>query len=120
MLGPRMETSKPDFTIQRRWPRYKVELRLKVKGDKPGQLAFAFGQGSDVSEGGMAAYIPAEFEVGDSMTLEVQLPYAKESLLLKAAVRNRNGFRYGLEYTQISDEDRQQLGKSIKAISLVQ
>ena len=47
---------------KRRWKRFRVDLRLKITTARNGQRAFSFGQGSDVSEGGMAAYIPAELD----------------------------------------------------------
>jgi c-di-GMP-binding flagellar brake protein YcgR len=104
----------------RRWKRFRVDLRLKVTTVRNGQRAFSFGQGSDVSEGGMAAYIPAELELGEMVEVEIKLPYSKDTLLMKCSVRNRNGFRYGLECVLINESDREQLKKSLKALSLVQ
>lgn len=80
---------------------------------------FTFGQGSDVSEGGMAAYIPAELEIGELVSIEVTLPYSKETVTLKAEVRNKNGFRYGLEHMLISDENRELLRKSLSTLALM-
>jgi hypothetical protein len=109
---------KKGFFAERRWPRYKVDLRLKVMMQRGGRN-FTFGQGSDVSEGGMAAYIPAELEVGELVSVEVTLPYSKETVTLKAEVRNKNGFRYGLEYMLISDENRELLRKSLHTLALM-
>jgi hypothetical protein len=109
-----------DPANKRRWKRFRVELRIKVTSERNGQRAFAFGQGSDVSEGGMAAYIPAELDLGEMVDLEVKLPYAKEMVRMKARVQNRSGFRYGLEYILVNALDREQLLKSLKALSLVQ
>lgn len=111
---------KKDWSVARRWPRYKVDLRLKVT--LPGTTVgrnFTFGQGSDVSEGGMAAYIPAELNVGDVVGIELVLPYAKETITLRAEIRNRNGFRYGLEYVLISEDHQQLLRKSLHALALM-
>jgi hypothetical protein len=104
----------------RRWKRFRVDLRIKVTTARNGQRAFSFGQGSDVSEGGMAAYIPAELELGEAVEVEIKLPYSKNPILMKSTVRNRNGFRYGLETVLIDEADREQLRKSLKALSLVQ
>jgi hypothetical protein len=109
---------KKSVAAERRWPRYKVDLRLKVMMQRGGRN-FTFGQGSDVSEGGMAAYIPAELEVGELVSVEVTLPYSKETVTLKAEVRNKNGFRYGLEYILISDENRELLRKSLNTLALM-
>ena len=107
-------------TATRRWKRYRVDLRLKITNQIAGRNTVVFGQGNDVSEGGMSAYIPAEFVVGESVMIELTLPYSKQPILLQALVRSRNGFRYGLEYTEISDADRDQMARSLKAIALVQ
>ena len=109
-----------DSSGKRRFKRFRVDLRLKVSTTRNGQRAFSFGQGSDVSEGGMAAYIPAELELGETVEVEIKLPYAKNPIVVKCAIRNRNGFRYGLETVLMDEADREQLRKSLKALSLVQ
>ena len=114
-----MTGAKKDWTVERRWPRYKVELRLKVFLARSEGRGFTFAQGSDVSEGGMAAYIPAEIEVGEIVGIEATLPYSKQEIAIRAQVRNKNGFRYGLEYVLISDDHREALSKSLKALALM-
>ena len=111
-----------DWTTVRRWKRYRVDLRVKFLYWKDGAKATIFGQGSDVSEGGMAAYVPAEMTVGDNVDLEMVLPYAasKEPVAIKAIIRNRNGFRYGLEYVLVTESVRESLVRSMKALELIQ
>lgn len=106
----------------RRWQRFRLEVRFKAFFDKHGKRVVLFGQGSDVSEGGMAAYIPAELAVGDVVELELALPYltGQQPLRIKATVRNRTGFRYGLEYMMLAFAERQMLLKCLRALSLTQ
>ena len=106
----------------RRWERFAVDLRFKASFKRNGMPLTVFGRGSDVSQGGMAAYIPSELAVGASVDLELSLPYVsgEQPIRITAAVRNRNGFRYGLEYLAVSDSDRERLLKSLRAISLTQ
>ncbi len=115
--------TRKDWSVERRWPRYKVDLRLKVTlPQNPAAAAgrnFTFGQGSDVSEGGMAAYVPSELNVGDVVALEFVLPYSKETISLRAEVRNRNGFRYGLEYVLISSDHQQLMRKALHTLALM-
>lgn len=108
-----------DWATVRRWKRYHVDVRLKVSYKKDGKVTVAFGQGSDVSEGGMAGYIPIEQTKGDYIDIEMTLPYSPTPIKVKAAIRNRNGFRYGLEYIQIENADREALLRSLKALALV-
>jgi len=107
------------WTMERRWPRYKVDLRLKVVLNHHEGRNFTFGQGSDVSEGGMAAYIPAELEIGEVVQIELMLPYSKEMVVVRAEVRNKNGFRYGLEYVLISPDHKELLMKSLRTLALM-
>jgi PilZ domain len=113
---------KLEWDTIRRWKRYHVDLRLRITHWKDGAKAVVFGQGSDISEGGMAAYIPAEFAKDDNLDVEIVLPYSamKDPVLIKTVVRNRNGFRYGLEYVLVTDHVREALVRSLKALELVQ
>jgi hypothetical protein len=114
--------SQINWTTIRRWERYHLELRFKATMTKEGKRIVLFGQGTDVSEGGMAAYIPTELAVSDVVELELALPYltGQQPLRIRAVVRNRNGFRYGLEYTSLASADREMLLKCLKALSLTQ
>ncbi|MCU1283884.1 MAG: type pilus assembly PilZ [Acidobacteriales bacterium] len=106
----------------RRWERFKIEVRFKAVLTKLGKATVLYGQGTDVSEGGMAAYIPTELSIGDSVELELALPYltGQQPLRINACVRNRNGFRYGLEYMNLKFSDREMLLKCLRALSLTQ
>jgi hypothetical protein len=106
----------------RRWERYAVDIRLKASFKRNGMPLAIFGRGSDVSQGGMAAYIPSELPVGTNVELELSLPYVsgEQPIRIAVIVRNRNGFRYGLEYVALSDTDKERLLKSLKALSLTQ
>jgi c-di-GMP-binding flagellar brake protein YcgR len=113
------EPTSPNLNT-RRWERFKVELRIKARYEKNGQEIKLFGQGQDVSEGGMAAYLPAEIAPGEVIELEMTPPYSTRSIFARATVRNREGYRYGLEYLHIAPADRELLVRSIKALALVQ
>lgn len=113
------DTTSPNLNT-RRWARFRVEIRIKAAYLRDGQETKVFGQGQDVSEGGMAAYLPAELAPGDVIELEMTPPYAQRGILVRATVRNREGYRYGLEYLHIAPADRELLMRSIKALALVQ
>ena len=120
--GPTMDAAKINSTAIRRWDRYRVDIRFKVILTKYKKPLILFGQGTDVSEGGMAAYIPTVLEVSESIELELALPYlsGQKPIRISAVVRNCNGFRYGLEYVSLTPADREMLLKSLKALSLTQ
>ena len=117
---PLTEQKKPDYSIQRKWKRYRVEMRLKIFLQKDGPLKFTFAQGSDISEGGLAAYIPLELSPGESVEIEFVFPYSKATIRVVANVVNKNGFRYGMAYSKIADSDREILLKALKTLELTQ
>lgn len=87
----------------RRWPRYKIDLRLKVilSGDSQ-----AFGRANNLSKGGMGAYIPCAIPIGTEIVLEVGFPSSSQEVRLKAVVRSAEGFRYGLEFVEVPPDVR--------------
>ena len=120
MMATIENNKKVDQSIQRRWKRFHVEMRLKVFLLKDGPQKFTFGQGSDISEGGLAAYIPLELHPGETVAMEFIFPNSKHSIRVIAQVRNKNGFRYGMEYTKIDTFDRETLVRALKNLELVQ
>ena len=116
-LGHEQQT---DYRGERRWPRHKVSLSMRLVLQSPAGVEYMYAHGRDISEGGIAIYVPTELAIGDSATLEFTIPYSQEKLLLTAIVRNREGFRYGIEFIQLSQRDRDVIASSCRALSLLQ
>ena len=110
----------PSWEEFRRHSRRDIDVRIKIAISNNGVQTYVYGRGTDIAEGGMAAYIPMELTVGSRIKMEVQLPYSQTSLKIGATVRNRHGFRYGLEFTTLSDKDRETIRRACHALSLVQ
>ena|SRR5579859_4059475 len=104
----------------RRYQRYQIDVGLQVHFSRSGVSYSLRGRGSDIGGGGMSAFVPAELEVGQSLGLVVKLPYSSEQLSLQAVVRNRSGFRYGLEFVSPSERERTVIERCCMALSLVQ
>ena len=109
-----------DYSSARRWPRFKVSLSMRLLIKSPAGIEHIYAHGRDISEGGMAVYVPTELNVGDSAALEFTVPYSQEKLLLTASVRNRTGFRYGIEFTNLGQHERDVISNSCKALSILQ
>jgi hypothetical protein len=78
-------------------PRYQVDLRLEVAvGNRK-----ALGRSQDLSLSGIGAYIPCELEVGQYVSILMHVPFKHEHMDFGAVVRNRSGFRYGLEFSNV-------------------
>ena len=104
----------------RRYQRYQIDVGLQVRFSRNGVVTSLRGRGSDIGGGGMSAFVPAELDAGQSINLVVILPYVSEQLSLQAVVRNRSGFRYGLEFVAPSDRERALIERCCMALSLVQ
>jgi hypothetical protein len=103
---------------KRRWERIKIEVRIKLKIKVGLRTEFVQGQGNDVSEGGMAAYVPADLNVDDEVEVEIMVPYGKRPIDFFARVCNRNGFRYGLEFVKVTAANRDELIQSLRIYAI--
>src|SRR5215470_4835178 len=90
----------------RRWPRHRIDVRLKVTFNDGGNKKTAFGRANNLSQGGLGAYIPCAIAVGTNVDLDVSFPYSPVELNVKAIVRSCEGFRYGLEFVDVPEHVR--------------
>lgn len=121
LQGNLVKQSSEENEELRRYPRYRVDIRLKVITGMATNGRAIFGRGSDISEGGMRLFVPAELAIGETITLELTLPYTEQKLLVRGVLRNRMGFSYGVEYSNtMSLLERQTIARACKALSLVQ
>ena len=97
-----------------------MDVRVKIVTRRNGVGTATYGRGTDISEGGMSAYISMEIGVGKTVEMELILPYAQQSMKINAVVRNRRGFCYGVEFVNLAAPEREQILRSCKALSLVQ
>ena len=104
---------------QRKYTRYKVSIPVKVTLADDGHVATFHGTGSNVSEAGMRVFIPREFDVSRLILLELRLPYYEERLKLRAVVRNREGFEYGVEFVNPSEHHRHVIVRNCSVLTLL-
>jgi PilZ domain len=98
----------------RRWNRYPISLSLRVRVPTPSGGEFMLAHGRDVSQGGMAVYVPVELEIGSTVLLELVFPELKEPIGLSASIRNRIGFKYGVEFENPTDEQREVILQNLR------
>jgi hypothetical protein len=109
----------------RRWTRHKIDVRLKVSFRNDEELTSeeptsAFGRANSLSHGGIGAYIPCTIAVGTTVSLELTFPYSSIEAKLNAVVRTCEGFRYGLEFTRVSDAVQEMIVKNCGGAELLQ
>jgi hypothetical protein len=91
----------------RQWRRHKVDLVVRVKAWRGGALETVEGRGSDVRQGGMALTVSTTLQVGETVTLEVRLPYSEYPFMVTGMVRNVEGDQYGMEFVSLREQQRE-------------
>ncbi len=114
-------TEIPSFVRRRRWPRYQISVPIRVIITTPEKTRIIDGRGDAVNQGGMAITAGVELEVGDPFQLELTLPYCDCPIRVNAVVRDRSGYRYGIEFVpewQQESKDIERLQLSLNLIAL--
>jgi hypothetical protein len=115
------EASGEQHEVDRRYKRYHVDLRLRLLTGPANNHRSIYARGSNISEGGMRVFVPAELVLGDMVTLELILPYSEQKIVIRGFLRNREGFSYGVEYAaSTSTAEREQIARACKALALIQ
>ncbi|MGE5112367.1 MAG: PilZ domain-containing protein [Acidobacteriaceae bacterium] len=104
---------------QRKLPRYRVDVRAKVIYRRNGLNQSAIARGQDVSAGGMAMFVPIELRKEDALEIEFTLPHSRLPLRVRAMVRNSDGHRYGLEFLNLTDVQKQEITRMCETLMLV-
>ena len=78
---------------QRRQPRFKLDVPIKVNSRTSGSLK---GHTVDISESGISAILALEVPLGEVVELEFTLPFGLVTIY--AMVRQRCAFRYGFQF----------------------
>jgi hypothetical protein len=67
------------------------------------------GRGNELSEGGLAVTAGVEMKPGDEAEIEFTPPYSGLPIRIRGVVRNRKGYRYGVEFLAGSDRESEQV-----------
>jgi TonB family protein len=92
--------------VRRRIPRYSVAIPIDITVLRSGAPASIPGRSLDLGEGGVAAVLAAELQLGEWVAVEFQLPNAGQALQTKAVVRHHNQLRCGFEFLGLSGDQR--------------
>ena len=89
----------------RKWQRFEIDVRGKVRRSEETDSTVVL-RTYVMSEGGMGVYAPGSLEIGTHVLVEFSLPGTSRELRLPALIRNRCGFRCGMEFTGLAASDR--------------
>ena len=96
-------------SIERRWPRLKLDVPVRVVIHESQKTVIRDGRGRELSEGGMCFSAGVELRVGDPVEVEFTPAYSGHPIRVRAIARNRNGYSYGVEFVASSDHERNEL-----------
>jgi ActR/RegA family two-component response regulator len=82
----------------RRWQRCSLDVPVRVIVGSSNSTKFYEGRGNELSEGGMAVTAGVELKPGRDVAIEFTPPYAGPPIRVRGTVRNRTGYRYGVEF----------------------
>ena len=84
----------------RRWKRVKMDVRVKLRRWEDPEDSAAVVRTFEMSEGGMSVYASETLEIGTQLMAEFSV-HGTEPLRVRAVVRNRRGFRCGVEFVDL-------------------
>lgn len=93
------------FLTTRRFRRYKLDVPVRLVVQTEDKVRIIDGRGNELNEGGLAVNAGVELAQDERIEVEFTPPYSGEPIRARAIVRNRNGYRYGLEFLSETPED---------------
>ena|SRR5512133_1146355 len=93
----------------RRWQRLSLEVPVRLVVHRPAHVDTTNGNGTALNEGGMCVIAGIDMQMGEQVTVEFTPPSTSNPLRLWAAVRNRRGHQYGLEFLAENNGERKQV-----------
>src|SRR5512140_25006 len=90
--------SETAFHPSRRWPRYRLDLPVRVIADKRGKTVIVQARGNELNAGGLALFAGTELHEGEEIAVEFTPPYSGTPIRVRCTVRDRKGYMYGVEF----------------------
>ncbi len=99
----------PAYARMRRWPRYSVDLPIRVYSDIPRIVCEA--RGKDLNRGGMTLSSTVALAAGEQIFVEFLPPGAQQSVSARCVIRNRSSEGCGVEFIAENDTDYRTIGE---------
>lgn len=106
-MGTEALVHESGYESVRRWPRYKLEVPVRLLARKGDKVAIVQARGNELNEGGMAVFAGIELSHDEEVAVEFTPPYSGQPIRVRCLVRNRKGYSYGLEFLSVTIDDHQ-------------
>jgi hypothetical protein len=103
---------------RRRATRYQIEAGM-VARSAGNRSRVIRGRIVDLSQAGVSAVIAADLSMGEVFEIEFGLPYASKPVRIEAAICNREGYRYGLEFVLALAAQQELINRTCAALALL-
>ncbi len=101
----------PTYSKTRRYPRYKLDIPVCIVVTKDGKTKLIQGRGNELNEGGLTIFAGIELAVGEEIAVEYTPAYSGAPIRARAVVRDRKGYKYGVELLLQNEEDYENAGR---------
>ena len=91
--------------------RRKIHAHLKISVIVNGVNKLIPGYAVNISETGIAAYVPAQLRIGDTVTVEFTFPRSSHTFSMQSIVRANTKFQYGMEFVGMNQATRDTLAQ---------
>ena len=88
---------------KRRSPRAKINMHVKVWRRVNGEKKLVPGYSRNISQDGIAVFIPAQIPVHETVELQFRLPGLSAEVTVHAVVRGADKLQYGMEFTSLEE-----------------
>jgi PilZ domain len=95
----------PGYPNVRRWPRFKLDVPIRLIATKRDKLLIVQGRGNELNEGGMSVFGGMELNVEEIVSVEFTPPYSGQPIRVRARVVDRQGYNYGVTFLLETEDD---------------
>lgn len=87
-------------STKRQWVRYPVEMPVELRTCAE-EVNAIYGRALDLCEQGLGLLAACDLTIGQRIEVDFTIPQVGQRFKFPAEVRNRNGYRYGLQFEAI-------------------
>ena len=103
------QATEPDYARTRRFPRWRLDVRIQVSVFREGVTAGFWGRTNELGADGVGATLSGELAVGEVVAMEFPIPVSPHVMKVRAIVRYCQGLRCGFEFLVVTEEQRETL-----------
>ena len=103
----------------RRFPRYDLETEVSATHLLADHGEMVRGRALNINERGMGAVFTSGWDVGTLVILQFSVPVESRTFQVRGVVRNRAEYRYGFEFVDLTNEQRETISRTCRTLGLL-